>query len=92
MTLKLDRLPERNPSKITVTLTPELKAALDDYAELYRRTYGQKESVAEIIPFMLDSFITADAGFRRARKTLDAERAAKSTPSRSPRTSAESED
>lgn len=92
MTLKLDRLPERSPSKITVTLTPELKAALDDYAELYRRTYGQKESVAEIIPFMLDGFIAADAGFRRARKALDAERAAKSTPSRSPRAAAESED
>lgn len=77
MNLKLDRLPDRTPGKITVTLTPDLKAVLDDYAELYRRAYGQKESVADIIPFMLDSFIAADAGFRRARKALEDERAEK---------------
>lgn len=81
MTLKLDRLPERSPVRLTVTVPPELKAALDDYAEIYRRTYGQKESVAELIPFMLDGFIATDAGFRRARKALEDERAAKRSAS-----------
>ncbi|MEO0499473.1 MAG: DUF2274 domain-containing protein [Pseudomonadota bacterium] len=90
MNLKLDRRPERTPSKLTVTLAPDLKAALDDYAELYRRTYGQKESVADIIPFMLDGFIAADAGFRRARKALEDERAEKAAR-RSPQPQQESE-
>jgi hypothetical protein len=79
MTLKLDRLPERSPSKITITVAPDLKAALDDYAEIYRRTYGQKETVAELIPFMLEIFVNADAGFKRARKTLADDRKAGSS-------------
>lgn len=70
MTLKLDKLPDREMVKISFTAHPELAAALADYAEIYGRTYGSKESVAELIPFMLEAFINADAGFRRARKTL----------------------
>ncbi len=68
--LRLDRLPDRSPVKIAITVTPELNDALKDYAEIYRRSYGQKESVAELIPFMLEAFINADAGFRKARKEL----------------------
>ena len=70
MTLKLDRLPDRAATKITFTASPGLKAALVDYAELYRRTYGQKESIAELIPFMLEAYMSADPAFKRARKTL----------------------
>ncbi|PKP68210.1 MAG: DUF2274 domain-containing protein [Alphaproteobacteria bacterium HGW-Alphaproteobacteria-5] len=70
MTLKLDKLPDREPVKITFTASPELKAALGDYAEIYRRTYGHKEGVADIIPFMLEAFMNADPGFKRARKAL----------------------
>jgi len=71
MTLKLDKLPDRDAVKITFTASPELKAALNDYAEIYRRAYGQKESVADIIPFMLEAFMNADPGFKRARKQID---------------------
>ena len=71
MTLRLDKLPDREAAKITFTASPELKAALNDYAEIYRRTYGQKESVGELIPFMLESFMNADPGFKRARKQLE---------------------
>jgi len=70
MTIKLARLPDRNAVKISFTASPELKAALGDYAEIYRRTYGQKEGVAELIPFMLEAFMNADPGFKRARKQL----------------------
>lgn len=70
MTLKLDRLPDREAVKVTFTADAELKAALNDYAEIYRRTYGHKESVAELIPFMLNAFMDADPGFKRARKQL----------------------
>ena len=38
--LKLGPLPDRVPSKLTITLTPGLKKALDDYATLYARSYG----------------------------------------------------
>ena len=44
MTLKLDKLPDRQAVKFTFTASPDLKAALNDYAEIYRRAYGQKES------------------------------------------------
>jgi hypothetical protein len=70
MTLKLDKLPDRAAVKITFTADADLKVALNDYAEIYRRTYGHKESVAELIPFMLSAFMETDAGFRRARKKL----------------------
>ena len=74
MTIKLARLPDRNAVKISFTASPELKAALGDYAEIYRRTYGQKEGVAELIPFMLEAFMNADPGFKRARKQLQTTR------------------
>ena len=44
MTLKLDKLPDRQAVKFTFTASPDLKAALNDYAEIYRRAYGQKKS------------------------------------------------
>ena len=72
MTLKLDKLPDREAVKITFTADADLKSALNDYAEIYRRTYGNKESVADLIPFMLDAFINADPGFKRARRELAA--------------------
>ena len=74
MTLKLDKLPDREAVKITFTADASLKAALNDYAEIYRRTYGQKEGVAELIPYMLDAFMNADPSFKRARKDLRAAR------------------
>ena len=70
MTLKLDKLPDRASVKITFTANADLKAALNEYAEIYRCTYGHKEGVAEIIPFMLEAFMNADPGFKRARKAL----------------------
>jgi hypothetical protein len=79
MTLKLDRLPDREAVKITFTADADLKAALNDYAEIYRRTYGQKETVAELIPFMLTAFMEADPGFKRARKHLAETRARSSS-------------
>ena len=75
MSLKLEKLPDRDPVKITFTASPELKSALNDYAELYRCAYGQKEPVADLIPFMLEAFMNADQGFRRSRKQLQEARA-----------------
>ncbi len=68
--LKLGQLPDRVPVKIAITVLPDLKKALDDYAVLYARTYGTEEQVAELIPYMLDAFLKADAAFRNGRKEL----------------------
>lgn len=66
--LKLGRLPDRTPSKITITVSAALSQALNDYAALYRQTYGESETVTELIPFMLLEFLEGDRAFAKARK------------------------
>lgn len=66
--LKLGKLPNRTPVKITITVPPELDYALRQYAGLYRAAYGAAESVATLIPFMLGDFLESDRGFAKARK------------------------
>ncbi|TGT57737.1 DUF2274 domain-containing protein [Mesorhizobium sp. M00.F.Ca.ET.170.01.1.1] len=66
--LKLGKLPDRTPSKITITVSADLSRALQDYAALYRETYGDAETVAELIPFMLAGFLDGDRAFAKARK------------------------
>ena len=68
--LKLGPLPDRVPSKLTITLTPDLRKALDDYATLYARSYGIEEQVVELVPYMLEAFLKADHSFRQGRKEL----------------------
>ncbi|MEQ9225748.1 MAG: DUF2274 domain-containing protein [Parvibaculum sp.] len=74
--LKLGKLPDRMPVKITFTAPPDLSKALQAYAALYRETYGEAESVAELIPYMLQSFLETDRGFAKARKALPEEEGA----------------
>lgn len=47
--LKLGKLPDRTPVKFSITITPDLQAALQAYAA----AYGVEEPVAELIPAML---------------------------------------
>ncbi|HUZ72349.1 MAG TPA: DUF2274 domain-containing protein [Stellaceae bacterium] len=68
--LKLAKLPDRTPARITITVSPELNQALRQYAGIYRATYGETESVAELIPFMLGAFLDSDRGFTKARKEV----------------------
>jgi hypothetical protein len=69
--LRLSKLPDRTPVKISISVTPDLHAALAAYANAYQATYGTAESVAELIPYMLTAFIESDSGFRKARRGLD---------------------
>ena len=64
--VKLARLPDRVPVKMQITLPPDLAASLRDYADLYAETYGAREEPADLVPFMLESFLRGDAGFRKA--------------------------
>ena len=66
--LRLAKLPERTPVKLTISVSPELNQALADYAELYRETYGQAEPMQELIPAMLASFLEGDRAFVRRRR------------------------
>lgn len=66
--LKLAKLPDRTPTKITVTVNAELNQALCDYEKLYAATYGASEKVADLIPFMLEAFLDSDRAFAKARK------------------------
>lgn len=70
--LKLAKLPDRTPVKLTVVITPDLLQALNDYAEVYREVYGEGEAVADLIPYMLQSFLDADRGFAKARQAARA--------------------
>jgi hypothetical protein len=66
--MKLSRLPDRTPVKLTTTLMPNLAARLRDYADFYAETYGTREEVADLVPFMLEAFLDGDADFRRASR------------------------
>lgn len=66
--LKLGKLPDRTPVKLTITITPGLKRALHAYAELYREAYGQAEPVTELIPYMLERFLASDRSYAKALK------------------------
>jgi hypothetical protein len=97
--LKLGKLPDRTPVKITITVSPDLNQALRDYAAIYRATYGEAEAVAELIPFMLSSFLDSDRGFAKARKEVSLEapveatrhRRARRSPSELPSTKSQEE-
>lgn len=67
--LKLGKLPDRTPVKLTITITPDLQTALADYAGLYAETYGVSEPVTELIPAMLSSFLEGDRSFARKRQS-----------------------
>ena len=66
--LKLTKLPDRIPVKLTISVPPELSKALEDYAAIYEATYGQRESAADLVPYMLSSFLESDRAFVRARQ------------------------
>ncbi len=68
--LKLAKLPDRVPVKLTIMVRPDLAQALREYAAVYRATYGQAESVEALVPFMLTSFLEGDRGFAKARKEV----------------------
>lgn len=64
--LKLGKLPDRVPVKLTISVSPDLKRALDQYATLYRETYGEEQPVAELIPEMVAAFLASDRIFAKA--------------------------
>ena len=66
--IRLPRIPDRKPVKLVVQILPELESALNDYAAAYENAYGKKESIADLVPHMLDCFLDSDRGFARVRR------------------------
>lgn len=66
--LKLAKLPDRTPTRITITVSADLNQALCDYQKIYAATYDTMEKIADLIPFMLEAFLDSDRAFAKARK------------------------
>jgi hypothetical protein len=64
--LRIAKLPDRTPVKITIAVLPELNDALAHYAKIYSETYGQSDPVVDLIPSMLTAFLDSDRGFQRS--------------------------
>ncbi len=69
--LRLAKLPDRTPVKISINVSPDQHSALTAYADAYHAAYGSAESVAELIPYILAAFIESDSGFKKARRGRD---------------------
>lgn len=63
--LRLGPLPKTETVKVTITLTVELKAQLDRYAELHSQTWGEAVDATALVPHMLEAFMARDRGFRQ---------------------------
>lgn len=66
--LKLGKLPDRTPIKLTISVAPDLHRTLTDYAAVYRETYGEKADIAELVPAMLEGFLAGDREFAKAQR------------------------
>lgn len=67
--LKIGPLPDRTPQKLTVLLDPSLASDLENYARIHSEIHGIHASVSALIPLMLETFLTSDSGFRKAKKS-----------------------
>lgn len=68
--LRIAKLPNLTPVKLTVSLDPEIHKMLEDYAQIYSDSYGETVKPAELLPSMIAGFLATDNGFKRARKAL----------------------
>ena len=68
--LRISKLPDLTPIKMTILVEPETYCMLEDYARLYAQSYGQEIAPAALVPSMLANFLASDNGFKRARKLL----------------------
>ncbi|MGB3456513.1 MAG: DUF2274 domain-containing protein [Litorimonas sp.] len=68
--LRIAKLPDLTPVKMTIHVEPETYRMLEDYAQLYAQSYGEEVAAGTLVPSMLASFLASDSGFKKARKTL----------------------
>lgn len=66
--IKLARLKDRTPVRLTISLAPELSQMLGEYAVYYAAAYDAEEPVGELVPAILASFLESDRAFQAARR------------------------
>lgn len=69
--LRIGKLPDLTPVKMTVSLDREIHEMLEDYARIYGESYEEAVKPAELVPSMIAGFLASDNGFKRARKVLN---------------------
>jgi hypothetical protein len=69
MKLKIGPLPNPEKVKLLVQVSVELKKSLDQYAQLHSNMSGRTVDATTLIPYMLQSFVDRDRGFRSLRKS-----------------------
>lgn len=62
--LSLGPIPRLDAVKLTITVSAELKAQLDAYAEVHGRMHQAPVDAVALIPHMLAAFIARDRGFK----------------------------
>ena len=66
--LRLGPLPKSETVRLAITLSSEIKAELDRYAEAYNAEHGSAVDAAALVPHMLSTFMARDRAFQRARQ------------------------
>ncbi|UIJ44741.1 DUF2274 domain-containing protein [Sphingomonas cannabina] len=70
--IRLAKLPDRTPIKLTISINPELSRALARYAQFYQTAYRQEVAVAELVPAIAQAFLESDKAFIRwCREAID---------------------
>jgi hypothetical protein len=70
--LKLGKLPNRTPVKMTISVMPDFDDALRDYATIHSAQHGVDSTPADIASGMVEQFILNDREFAKARAALKA--------------------
>jgi hypothetical protein len=66
--MKLAKLPERTRIRLIVQVSADLHDRLTAYAELYEKTYGNREDIAALVPHMIEAFLDEDKSFGKPSK------------------------
>ena len=66
--LRIGKLPDLTPVKMTIQVDPELHQLLEDYAWIYNENYEGSVGPAALVPSMLAGFLASDSGFKKARR------------------------
>ncbi|MBX6964230.1 DUF2274 domain-containing protein [Alcaligenes faecalis] len=64
--LRLGPLPKTESTKLTFACPASLKADLERYVVSYAHAYGETVDAVTLIPYMLETFIASDRGFKRS--------------------------
>ena len=64
--MKLAKLPERSRVRLIVQISPALHDRLTSYADLYAQTYGAREEIPALVPFMIEAFLDEDKSFGKS--------------------------